>query len=107
MLLLGHVAAFGAREELALGWTIPPLATAIAFVILRPASADRICGTKGVRRGWYVRSFEQLEEWRLTGDHLRFRLRGEWEAVPLAAARHDEFGQRLRAAAPDRESSFK
>jgi hypothetical protein len=101
----GGFAALGAGD-VGLAWTLPPLALAIVYLALRPGVHDRVTGRDGVRRGWYVRALADLEEWRLTGDHLRFRLRGRWEAVPLAAARQAELGERLRATAPERESTF-
>jgi len=76
------------------------------FLALRPGVHDRVAGTEGVRRGWYVRKLVELEEWRLTGEHLRFRLRGRWEAVPFAAERHEDLAERLRKTIPERESEF-
>ena len=107
LVLAGLVCAVLGRDELGLAWTLPPLALALAFALLRPLEQDRVAGRDGVRRGWYVRALGDLEEWRLTGDHLRFRLRGPWEAVPLPTALHPEFEARLRALAPERESRFK
>lgn len=49
---------------------------------ITPGSQDAVLGELGVRRGWSARRFEDLEEWRLTGEHLRFRLAGEWTSVP-------------------------
>ena len=96
-----------ARAELPLAWTLPPVLLALAYLLAMPGREDRIAGRDGVRRGWYVRALKDLEEWRVTGDHLRFRLRGPWEAVPLPAALHPEFEAKLRALAPERESRFK
>ena len=79
---------------------------AVALNGLRPSFDDRVCGTEGVRVGWSVRGFAQLEEWRLTGDHLRFRLRGQWTAVPLSVAEQEPIRERLLAVAPERESAF-
>jgi hypothetical protein len=107
LILAGAVCAVLGRGELGLQWTLPPLALALASALLRPLEQDRVAGRNGVRRGWYVRALADLEEWRLTGDHLRFRLRGLWEAVPLPTALHPEFEARLRALAPERESRFK
>ncbi len=100
------IAAVLGSDQVPLPWSLSTLALTLAFVLLRPADGDRVCGRDGVRRGWYVRRLADLEEWRLTGDHLRFRLRGEWTAVGLANAHHAEFETKLRAAAPDRESPF-
>ena len=84
-----------------------PLALAALFVALVPGAADRVCGRRGLRRGWTVRALEDLEEWRMTGDHLRFRLGPVWEAVPLAAADQEPLLERLRSAIPERESPFR
>ncbi|MEM7307395.1 MAG: hypothetical protein AAF682_12030 [Planctomycetota bacterium] len=107
VILAGLGAAIAARGEIGLGYSLPPLGLALMFVALRPGTADRVCGRDGVRRGWYVRALEELDEWRITGDHLRFRVRGQWEAVPLAAAEQASFETRLRDAIPDRESPFR
>ena len=103
----GGVCAVLGRAELTLAWTLPPILLAIWFLVVHPGADDRVAGRNGVRRGWYVRALQDLEEWRLTGDHLRFRLRGPWEAVPLPVALHQEFAEKLRALAPGRESRFK
>lgn len=105
LVALAALAAFGA-EGIGLTWSLLPLALSGLYLALRPGVHDRVTGRDGVRRGWYVRSLGELEEWRLTGDHLRFRLRGRWEAVPLSAARQADFAERLRAEAPGRESQF-
>jgi len=107
LLLIAHLAAWVARDPIGPAWTLPVLGVALAFTALRPAPGDRVCGTAGVRRGWYVRRWAELEEWRLTGDHLRFRLRGQWEAVPLPAARQPQMAERLRDVIGERESPFK
>lgn len=54
----------------------------ILLAWITPGSQDAVLGELGVRRGWSARRYEELEEWRLTGEHLRFRLSGEWTAVP-------------------------
>jgi hypothetical protein len=82
------------------------LAGALLFTWLRPAAGDRVCGTTGVRHGWDLRTFAQLEEWRLLNEHLRFRLYGEWSAAPLPTSRHGEFRGVLVAVAAERESGF-
>jgi hypothetical protein len=82
------------------------LATA-GYHFLAPRQGDRVLGRDGVQRGWYSLRFEQVEAWRLTGDHLRVFLRGEWEAVPAPARDHKELAAVLEARAPGRESRFK
>jgi hypothetical protein len=54
----------------------------ILLAWITPGSQDAVLGELGVRRGWSARRYEDLEEWRLTGEHLRFRLAGEWTSVP-------------------------
>ncbi len=103
----GVACALLGRGEPSLAWTLPPPLLALGFLLVQPLAEDRVAGRGGVRRGWYVRALQDLEEWRVTGDHLRFRLRGPWEAVPLPAALHPEFEAKLRALAPERESRFK
>ena len=89
-----------------------PLATAAVVLamlclLLRPSSALALCGTGGVQRGWMVRSFAELDEWRLAGAHLRFRIGSRWLAVELPPEHHEETRERLRARAPGRESPFR
>jgi hypothetical protein len=86
------------------GWVA--LGLSAAFMVLRPAFDERVCGSEGVRRGWWLVRFEDLEQWRLIGEHLRFQLFGEWDAVPLAPAHQAAVRERLVAAAPGRESAF-
>lgn len=78
----------------------------ISVAILSPGFGDALCGEDGVQRGWHARRLADLEEWRLTGEHLRFRLFGEWTAVPLAPEHHAAVRARLVAACPERESPF-
>lgn len=79
---------------------------AILTVVLTPGVDDAASGEEGVRRGWHGRSFAELEEWRLTGDHLRFRLFGEWTSVPLPSAEQPRIRERLLKLVPERESPF-
>ena len=82
------------------------LAAATAMTYFRPSAADRECGTDGVRHSWYVVGFGDVAEWRLTGEHLRFRLFGEWTAAPLPESEHPRVRQSLESVAADRESRF-
>lgn len=108
-LLLLHLGAFAL--VLALG-DLPPapialvLALGAAISLLLPGFGDAVLGEHGVQRGLHARRFEDIEEWRLTGDHLRFRLFGEWTSVPLAPEHHAAMRARLVAACPERESPF-
>lgn len=73
---------------------------------LRPGADEERCGTHGVQRGWIARSFAELDEWRLIGEHLRFRLGPRWHAVRLPGALHGSTRERLEALAAGRESAL-
>jgi len=73
----------------------------------QPVGLDGALGERGVRHGWRVRRLADLEEWRLTGDHLRVRLAGEWVAVRLPRERHAEARALLEAGCGARESRFR
>ena len=79
---------------------------AAAFHFASPQGSDRVLCERGLRRGWFSLRFEDIEAWRLTGDHLRVMLRGEWEAVPAPANDHVELRKVLEERAPGRESRF-
>ena len=83
------------------------LGGAIAVALLRPGFEDSAYGDSGVQRGWFARRFEDLEEWRLTGQHLRWKLYGEWLASEVPTSEHAELRARLEKLVPDRESRFK
>lgn len=74
---------------------------------LSPGSHDAVCGDAGVQRGWDARRFEDLEEWRLTGQHLRFRLAGEWTSVPCPPQEQPRVREKLLAVNGERESRFR
>lgn len=105
-----HVAVLAfviARQDLALDPAIECLGLGILVTWFAPGFQDAICGEGGVQRGWYARRYEELEEWRLTGEHLRFRLFGEWTSVPLPAGEQPRIRELLTRVCPDRESRFK
>ena len=83
------------------------LVLACVSLLLRPSHALEVCGAEGVQRGWTVRAFSELEEWRLVGDHLRFRVGERWLAIELPRELFDPTLAALRARAPERESPFK
>ena len=109
LLLLHAIAAAVVlvRRDLPLANAFVVLAFGAALALLSPGFGDAIAGEDGVRRGWHARGYGELEEWRLTGDHLRFRLFGEWTAVPLPPAAQTRVREKLVALVPDRESPFK
>lgn len=80
------------------------LALAAVGLALAPGFQDSELGEHGVRRGWHARRFDELEEWRLIGDHLRWRLFGVWVASDWPMARHEELRPKLSA---ERESRFR
>lgn len=53
-----------------------------------PGNRDSVLGESGVQAGWYARRFSEIEEWRLAGQHLRWRLRGEWVACAAPLELH-------------------
>ena len=82
------------------------LVVAGGLVLLRPGFHDAVACERGVRSGWDVIAFGEFEEWRLVGEHLRYRWQGEWRAAPLAPEKQDPVRRALESAAPDRESRF-
>lgn len=109
-LLAGYVLA--AACVLALARDLPALPLTLVLVLglallaASPGFQDSKFGARGVQRGWHARRFAELEEWRLTGDHLRWKLFGTWLATDLPRARHAAAREKLLAAAPERESRF-
>lgn len=90
-------------------WLVPVvlcLGTALLLVYTTPTARTAVLGEGGVQRGWHARRFEALEEWRLTGDHLRFRLFGEWTSVPCPPDHQAELRAKLVQLVPERESPF-
>lgn len=83
------------------------LALSAGIALLQPAAGDSIYGERGVRRGWLARSFGELEEWRLTGEHLRWRLGDEWLACRVPAQMQAALRAKLAATRPEREATFK
>lgn len=106
VLLLAVLAWILVAREIPLVPASIAILMAILTVVLTPGVDDAACGEEGVRRGWHGRAFAELEEWRLTGDHLRFRLFGEWTSVPLPSAEQPRIRERLLKLVPDRESPF-
>jgi len=88
-------------------WAGVLIILSMAAVVLAPHPGDGACGTEGVRSGSWSHTYGDLEEWRLTGDHFRFRFGGVWRAVGIPSGLHDEVRGRLEALAEERESRFK
>jgi hypothetical protein len=83
------------------------LAGAALLAWAQPVGTDGALGDRGVRHGWRARRLEDLEAWRLTGDHLRVRLGGEWVAVAVPRALHGEARLLLADRCAARESRFR
>lgn len=81
------------------------LVLAPALLAFSPGFQDSLWGAAGVQRGWHARRYGELEEWRLIGEHLRWKLRGQWLATHVPASEHAGLRTVLEAAAPGRESS--
>ena len=99
------------------GWMIPeivvPYLAAGALVVLSLTAValaqpqgGGACGTAGVRCGSWAHAYRDLDEWRLTGDHLRFRAGEVWRAVALPAQMHEEVRGHLETIARGHESRF-
>ena len=82
------------------------VAASMLLVLVTPGPNDSESGETGVSRGWYGRRYAELEEWRLSGVHLRFRLFGEWTSAPMPACEHTRLREKLLTECPDRESRF-
>ncbi len=95
------------RSDLEINRFLPGLVAVGLCLLLLPRTGSSVLGAKGVRVGWRSRSFAKMEEWRLTGDHLRVLIAGEWRAVFVPVAEHPELRGRLEAICADRESRFK
>jgi hypothetical protein len=106
-LLAGLVlAAPGETDGFERGPALLVLSAAAALVALCPASGESVYGELGVRRGWHARRFDELEEWRLMGEHLRWKLRGEWISSQVPPAEHEALRAKLVGLCPERESRF-
>ncbi|MFT7669940.1 MAG: hypothetical protein ACI8X5_002647 [Planctomycetota bacterium] len=90
----------------ALSLSCASLLACIGCVLFQPHPLDQVCGELGVQVGWRSRRFSDLEEWRLTGDHLRVRIGDVWTAVSVPVANHPEVRATLEKSCPDRESRF-
>jgi hypothetical protein len=101
------LAAVLVADDLRPADVVPPIALAMLLVVCTPGFDDATSGETGVRRGFYARRYEELEEWRLMGEHLRFRLFGEWTSAPLPASEHPRIRAKLESLCPERESQFK
>ncbi len=105
-LLLGGVVLAATVQDGELAMFLPMVVASLLVNYLRPREQDRVVGLSGVRVGWNSCRFSELEEWRLTGDHLRFKLFGQWTAVPLAVDKQEPVREQLMQVAADRESAF-
>ena len=77
------------------------------LVVVIPDPTDRACGDKGVVSGWTTVEYTAVAEWRLTGQHLRFRVAEEWTAVEVPRESRQKLRTTLENLIPERESRFK
>lgn len=82
------------------------LALAALLLLASPTADEGVLGEQGVRSGWHAARYGELDEWRLTGEHLRWRLGPTWRSVPLPPESHAGLRARLAELAPGRESKF-
>lgn len=80
------------------------LALSVLLIAASPGFQDSIWGQTGVQRGWYARRFSELEAWRLVGEHLRWRLFGNWVSTDVPPQEHAKLRLLLDVQAPGRES---
>ena len=83
------------------------VALACVAALLSRRQRGQACGEAGVQRGCFSCAYEDVEEWRLTGDHLRFRVGEVWRAVALPDRFHPQVRSLLEARVGDLESRFK
>jgi len=86
---------------------LPGLVAAAACLILQPRPGSSALGAAGVRTGWRSSKFEELDGWRLTGDHLRVQIDGHWGAVEVPAVEHESLRAQLEGLCPESESRFR
>jgi len=100
---------------LLLAWAADPFPTLPASMALigaafltwvSPGTNDQGLGEEGVFRGWYGLRYEAFQEWRLTGGHLRFLLRGEWASVEVPREKQAQVRGILERIVPEAESQF-
>ena len=95
-------------DELGVGpLVLATLLLATGTLASSPSERDACVGETGVAGGWSSRSFRELEEWRLTGEHLRWRVGPRWLACCVPVERQAALRERLAAACGDRESPFR
>lgn len=81
-------------------------AASIALLAFAPGFLDSVYGDDGVQRGWEARRYGELDAWRLIGEHLRWRLRGDWVATEVPPEEHAALRERLTRERPERESNY-
>ena len=104
-LIIGGIAIGPTEVPLAFAFSL--LSTAALMLLFTSGLRDSTLAENGVRAGWFVRRYEDLEEWRLTGDHLRWKLLGEWQACEVPPAECESLRTKLEQLIPDRESRFR
>ena len=87
-------------------WALPILAATLVCTWLLPQESEFVYGEGGLSVGWTIVGWSDLEEWRMTGEHLRFRLNGRWRALPIPAAKREELRAILEEKSAAAESPF-
>jgi hypothetical protein len=106
-IVLGVLLASSLQGDLPVTVLAPGLLAAAAMLLIQPKTGANTLGETGVAVGWRTRKFQQFEEWRLMGDHLRVFAGGEWRAIAVPVAEHTELRKRLESLCPEKESRFK
>lgn len=84
------------------------LLAAASIALLAPWPGERRLGERGIASEGRARRYEDVDEWRLGGGHLRARFGGEWVAAPVASSQDREaLRARLLEIAPERESTYR
>lgn len=78
---------------------------AIALTFL-PVEGEGWIGTGGVRLGWLVVPWSNVESWRLVGDHLRFKKHERWNAIPVTEPEKQLLREVLTKVAPEKEAEL-
>jgi len=95
-----------ASGELTLALSLPTLALTVLLIWLAPAAATGQIGRSGVQKAWGVHGYNELQAWRLAGEHFRFRVDDRWFALALPASEHAFLEAELELHAPDRRSPY-
>ncbi len=105
--LVALLVALAGESTIRIWPALAVLALAALLLARSPSFRDSVLGDGGVQLGWHARRFEELEEWRLVGEHLRWKLFGTWVACDAPAMLHANLRAKLGQLCPERETRFK